>query len=187
MLNAQHSISSEVEPGRYRLPLEPLIIRPPYSPNQQKANIESRVSSEIIMSTTTTPTKHAVLLGASKGTGYHTLLNLLTPTSGWSATLLLRKPEVIETDSHFKEYLEGGRLRIVKGDATSYDDVKRLFVEGGKKVDVVISSVGMSPFLTPSSSGPHSSYHLPRAPSHLCERIIPVIQYQVKHRPHPDT
>ena len=54
-------------------------------------------------------------------------------------------------DSHFKEYLEGGRLRIVKGDATKYEDVKKLF-EGGKKVDVVISSVGKFPPPAPYSS-----------------------------------
>lgn len=85
---------------------------------------------------------HAVLLGASKGSGYHAVLRLLTPTSTWSATLLLRKPEVIENDELLKPYIEGGRLKIVSGDATVYADVKRLF-EGGK-VDVVITSIGGS-------------------------------------------
>lgn len=85
---------------------------------------------------------HAVLLGASRGSGYHALLRLLTPDSDWTATLLLRKPEVIETDDLLRTYIEGGRLKIIKGDATEYGDVKRLFE--GEKVDVVISSVGES-------------------------------------------
>ena len=107
------------------------------------------------MSQPSTASKHAVLLGASKGVGYHTLLNLLTPTSGWSATLLLRKPEAIENDVHFKGYLEAGRLRVIKGDAKDYEDVKRLFPADGAKVDVVISSVGASRSVLRTTSSPH--------------------------------
>lgn len=54
---------------------------------------------------------------------------------------------MIETDQRLKVYLESGRLKIVKGDATNYEDVKKLFE--GVKVDVVISSVGMSISLPP--------------------------------------
>jgi hypothetical protein len=86
-----------------------------------------------------TMAQHAVLLGASKGAGYHALLRLLTPDSTWSATVLLRKPEVIEKDENFAPYINDGRLRIVQGDATNVEDVKKLFKD---KTDVVISTVG---------------------------------------------
>jgi NAD(P)-dependent dehydrogenase (short-subunit alcohol dehydrogenase family) len=82
---------------------------------------------------------HAILLGASRGSGYHALLRLLTLEPEWTATLLLRKPEVIEEDELLRGYL-GERLTIIQGDATVYEDVKRLFE--GEKVGVVISSVG---------------------------------------------
>jgi NAD(P)-dependent dehydrogenase (short-subunit alcohol dehydrogenase family) len=83
---------------------------------------------------------HAVILGASKGCGYHALLRLLDKPD-WEATILLRKPASIESDAQLKKHLAEGRLTIVKGDATSYEDVKSLSV---KKVDVVISTIGMS-------------------------------------------
>jgi NAD(P)-dependent dehydrogenase (short-subunit alcohol dehydrogenase family) len=91
---------------------------------------------------------HAVLIGASKGCGYHALLRLLTPTSNWSATVLLRKPEALEQDANFAPYLKDGRLKIVKGDATNVEDVKKLFVD---TVDLVISTVGKYPPLTSHS------------------------------------
>jgi NAD(P)-dependent dehydrogenase (short-subunit alcohol dehydrogenase family) len=90
-------------------------------------------------------TQHAVLLGASKGCGYHALIRLLDPRLDWKATILLRKPESIENDPLLKQYLEEGRLKIVKGDATNYQDVVQLFVE---KVDVVISTIGKSRMVT---------------------------------------
>ena len=83
---------------------------------------------------------HAVILGASKGCGYHALVRLLAIPE-WTATILLRKPESIESAINLKNYLADGRLKIVKGDATSYEDVKSLF---DKKVDVVISTIGTS-------------------------------------------
>jgi NAD(P)-dependent dehydrogenase (short-subunit alcohol dehydrogenase family) len=83
---------------------------------------------------------HAVILGASKGCGYHALVRILALPE-WTATILLRKPEPIESDNHLKKYLADGRLKIVKGDATSYEDIKSLF---DTKVDVVISTIGAS-------------------------------------------
>lgn len=88
-----------------------------------------------------TQTKHAVLLGASKGCGYHALIRLLAPPLDWKATILLRKPETIQNDPFLKTCMEEGRLKIVRGDATNYDDVVKLF---GEKVDVVISTIGKS-------------------------------------------
>lgn len=81
---------------------------------------------------------HAVILGASKGCGYHALVRLLAIPE-WTATILLRKPASIEADQNLKGYLTDGRLKIVQGDATRYEDVKSLF---DKKVDVVISTIG---------------------------------------------
>jgi len=89
---------------------------------------------------------HAVILGASKGCGYHALVRILAIPE-WTATILLRKPELIESDNHLKKYLADGRLNIVKGDATSYEDIKSLF---DKKVDVVISTIGTFSFHVPS-------------------------------------
>ena len=89
---------------------------------------------------------HAVILGASKGCGYHALVRILAIPE-WTATVLLRKPESIESDNHLKKYLADGKLKIVKGDATSYEDIKSLF---DTKVDVVISTIGTSIQMRPS-------------------------------------
>jgi len=51
---------------------------------------------------------HAVILGASKGCGYHALVRILAIPE-WTATILLRKPELIESDNHLKKYLADGR------------------------------------------------------------------------------
>ncbi|WWD18511.1 hypothetical protein CI109_102963 [Kwoniella shandongensis] len=92
---------------------------------------------------------HAVFLGASRGIGLFALLTLLQSSDQgqWTATLLLRKPEAITSDPRFKEYLEKGRVEIVKGDATNEEDVKKLFPVG-KKVDLIVSSVGATPSFT---------------------------------------
>jgi len=82
---------------------------------------------------------HAVILGASKGCGYHALVRLLAKPD-WTATILLRKPSVLESDENLQKYLTDGSLKIVEGNATVYEDVKALF---DKKVDVVISTIGM--------------------------------------------
>lgn len=84
---------------------------------------------------------HTVLLGASRGIGYHTTLNLLAnPPS--SCTLLLRKPSSMESDETLREHLASGRLKLVQGDATNEDDIRKLFTE---KVDLVVSSIGEQP------------------------------------------
>lgn len=83
--------------------------------------------------------QHAVILGASKGTGYHVLLRLLKPDTTWSATILLRKPDVIEKDDNFVPYIKDGRLKVVQGDATKVTDVQEV-LQG--QVDVVISTIG---------------------------------------------
>ncbi|WVR06386.1 hypothetical protein IAU60_003417 [Kwoniella sp. DSM 27419] len=81
---------------------------------------------------------HAVLLGASKGIGHGVVTSLLG-SGHWEATLLVRKPGLLEQDATLSPYIQSGKLRLVKGDATSEDDVRRCFTA---KVDVVVSSIG---------------------------------------------
>ncbi|KAK8858609.1 hypothetical protein IAR55_002838 [Kwoniella newhampshirensis] len=92
---------------------------------------------------------HAVFLGASRGIGLHTVVTLLgsTTTAQWTATLLLRKPETITADPRFETYIKDGRVNIVQGDATSEADVRKLF-PAGKKVDLIVTSVGGAPQVT---------------------------------------
>ncbi|WWC62500.1 uncharacterized protein I303_105096 [Kwoniella dejecticola CBS 10117] len=85
----------------------------------------------------------AVFLGASKGIGYFTLLNLLQTTSDWSAVLLLRKPDCFDKNDSIRPFVENGRIQIIKGDATNEGDVKKLFQVG--QVDLVVSTIGASP------------------------------------------
>ncbi|WVQ70522.1 hypothetical protein IAR50_000041 [Cryptococcus sp. DSM 104548] len=89
---------------------------------------------------------HSVFLGASTGIGYYALLQYLQSSPTTTATILLRKPDPFNADPAFKEYLDSGRVQIVKGDATNEDDVKRLFA--GRDADNVISTVGGKPGMT---------------------------------------
>ncbi|WWC70702.1 uncharacterized protein I206_104653 [Kwoniella pini CBS 10737] len=85
----------------------------------------------------------AVFLGASKGIGYFTLLNLLQTTKDWNTILLLRKPDCFDKNELIKPFIENGRIQIIKGDATNENDVENLFKIG--KVDLVISTIGATP------------------------------------------
>ncbi|WVQ96634.1 hypothetical protein IAU59_003739 [Kwoniella sp. CBS 9459] len=91
---------------------------------------------------------HVVLLGASKGCGYQVLQSLLSSSSAekWSTTLLLRKPELLEQDAAISPYIREGRVRIVKGDATSEADLRECLE--GERVDLIVSSIGATPSLT---------------------------------------
>ncbi|OCF30444.1 hypothetical protein I317_02561 [Kwoniella heveanensis CBS 569] len=97
---------------------------------------------------------HVILLGASKGIGYQVLQSLLSSAGSgaeqqqdqWSTTLLLRKPELIEQDATIRPYIQQGRVRIVKGNATSEDDLRKCFE--GVNVDLIISSIGATPSFT---------------------------------------
>ncbi|WVF69128.1 hypothetical protein IAT40_003902 [Kwoniella sp. CBS 6097] len=90
---------------------------------------------------------HAILLGASKGIGYQVLKSLLSSSNKWSTTLLLRKPELLEKDEAIAPYIREGRVRIVKGDATSEDDLRKC-LEGSERVDLIVSSIGATPTFT---------------------------------------
>ncbi|ODN82731.1 hypothetical protein L202_01015 [Cryptococcus amylolentus CBS 6039] len=88
---------------------------------------------------------HSVFLGASTGIGYYALLQYLTDSPTTTATVLLRKPDPFKADPNFKEYLDAGRVQIVKGDATNEDDVKKLFEQDAA---YVISTIGGKPHMT---------------------------------------
>ncbi|WRT67823.1 uncharacterized protein IL334_004797 [Kwoniella shivajii] len=89
---------------------------------------------------------NTVFLGASKGIGYFTLLNLLQNDRSTKAICLLRKPDLFNADARLQPFIEEGRITIVKGDATNEDDIRKLF-QGGN-VDLVVSSIGGAPKIT---------------------------------------
>ncbi len=83
---------------------------------------------------------HAVLLGASRGIGYYTTLNLLSsPSAEWTCILLLRKLATLESDEKLQPHIDSGRLKLIQGDATNESDVGKLFTG---HVDLVVTSVG---------------------------------------------
>ncbi|KAL7424042.1 hypothetical protein Q5752_001627 [Cryptotrichosporon argae] len=85
---------------------------------------------------------HAVLLGASRGVAHYALLALLA--KGWEATVLLRSGAFpAKAQPALEPY--AGKVTIVKGDASSEEDVKKLFI---KHVDVVITSIARTQALT---------------------------------------
>ncbi|EAL22928.1 hypothetical protein CNBA6970 [Cryptococcus deneoformans B-3501A] len=74
----------------------------------------------------------AAFIGASRGVGYHTVVQLLSSpsTQQWTAILLVRKPEALSSDPNLAEYISSGRLQLIKGDATVEDDIRQLFDRG---------------------------------------------------------
>ena len=61
---------------------------------------------------------HAVFIGASKGIGYMTLLRYLSADASHTATLILRKPDLVKQDPKLGPYVSSGRISFVAGDAT---------------------------------------------------------------------
>jgi hypothetical protein len=61
-------------------------------------------------------------------------------------TLLLRNPTTLENDESFKPYIASGKARLVKGDATSSDNVRAAWTVATKDapVDLVMFTLGMS-------------------------------------------
>ncbi|KAJ7185378.1 hypothetical protein C8R46DRAFT_1207548 [Mycena filopes] len=79
-------------------------------------------------------------VGASRNIGYFAALRLLE--QGATVTFLLRSPAVFEKDQVIQGY--GRKARLVKGDATNEEDVRRAWDEAGV-VDAVVFSVGGTP------------------------------------------
>lgn len=66
---------------------------------------------------------------------------------GATVTYLLRKPEVFDEDETMRSYVKAGKVRLVKGDALSIDDVARGWAEAqaaseSGHVDAVLFTVG---------------------------------------------
>lgn len=81
-------------------------------------------------------------LGASRNIGYYASLKLLA--KGATIVYLLRNVATLENDPAFKPYIESGKAKFHKGDATNYDDVlagwKLATSEG--PVDLILYTVG---------------------------------------------
>ncbi|KAG8722309.1 hypothetical protein FRC08_004147 [Ceratobasidium sp. 394] len=86
-----------------------------------------------------------LLLGASRHVGYSVALRLLA--QGHTCTLLLRHPEVLESDEAISSYIKDGKAIIVPGDALVEADVQRAWnaARGDEKVDVVYFGIGGEP------------------------------------------
>ncbi|WWC88732.1 uncharacterized protein L201_003645 [Kwoniella dendrophila CBS 6074] len=89
--------------------------------------------------------KQAVFFGASKGIGYFTLLSILENNQDWNTTLLLRKPDCFNDNHLIKPFIDNGRVKIIKGDATNEVDIRKCFDNDNKRVDLVVSSIGAAP------------------------------------------
>lgn len=80
-----------------------------------------------------------VFIGASKGIGYHALYHYLNSDTTNTATLVLRKPELMDDDEVMGPYVKEGRVKVVEGDATDAEVIRRA-MQGD--VDFVLTSVG---------------------------------------------
>jgi len=89
---------------------------------------------------------HNVLaVGASRNIGYFTALYLLD--EGHKVTFLLRRKTTFDEDTRMQEFVKSGQAKLVFGDATSADDMKKAWTVAGEneKVDYIICSVGAQP------------------------------------------
>ncbi|KAJ6551339.1 hypothetical protein B0H19DRAFT_951128 [Mycena capillaripes] len=80
--------------------------------------------------------------GASKNIGYFAAVRLLD--QGATVTFLLRNPSVFDEDTVIQKYVQSGKVRLVKGDASRDEDTRRAWEEAGV-VDALIFSVGQIP------------------------------------------
>lgn len=87
---------------------------------------------------------HILAIGASRNIGYFACKTLLG--QGHSVTFLLRNPSVFDDDSEIKSFVQAGKAKLVKGDATVRSDVKNI-IDSATLVglDVILSTVGGAP------------------------------------------
>ncbi|PVG04668.1 hypothetical protein CPB86DRAFT_777947 [Serendipita vermifera] len=81
-------------------------------------------------------------IGASRNIGYYASQKMLA--RGDTVTLLLRNTTAIENDESFKPYIASGKARLVKGDATSHNDVSAAWKVATQDapVDLVMFTLG---------------------------------------------
>lgn len=87
---------------------------------------------------------HTALIGASRGIGRATALDLLRDPAN-SISLLLRTPSVIESDPDFAQNILEGRVRVIKGDANKSFDLRQLL--DYDQIDSVVFTLGESSIL----------------------------------------
>jgi len=85
---------------------------------------------------------HIFALGASRNIGYHA--SLLALARGDAVTYLLRNPTKFEDDLAVKPYIQSGHATLVKGDATSQEDVRKAWGIASSKapIDLVLFTIG---------------------------------------------
>ncbi|KIJ42745.1 hypothetical protein M422DRAFT_31265 [Sphaerobolus stellatus SS14] len=92
---------------------------------------------------------HILAIGASRNIGYLATRTLLAENH--TVTYLLRKPEVFDKDLELQKYIKNGQAKVIKGDATVKEDIRKAFTEtstNGNTLDAVLFSVGGSPSFT---------------------------------------
>ncbi|KAF7305951.1 NAD(P)-bd-dom domain-containing protein [Mycena chlorophos] len=80
-------------------------------------------------------------IGASRNIGYQSAVRLLE--KGATVTFLLRSPAVFDNDAVIQRFVATDKARLVKGDATSEEDLRLVWNAAGV-VDAVVFSVGKS-------------------------------------------
>ncbi|KAG8736593.1 hypothetical protein FRC10_009140 [Ceratobasidium sp. 414] len=86
-----------------------------------------------------------LLLGASRNTGYFVAQRLLA--QGHTCTMLLRRPQAMESDPSMSTYIGDGKAIIVPGDGLVEADVQRAWdtAKGDAQVDAVFFGIGGDP------------------------------------------
>jgi NAD(P)-dependent dehydrogenase (short-subunit alcohol dehydrogenase family) len=83
-----------------------------------------------------------LLLGASRNIGYFTAQRLLA--QGHTCTLLLRKPDAMESDSAMSGYVRDGQAKLVRGDGLVQEDIQRAWdiAKSDGEIDLVFFGIG---------------------------------------------
>ncbi|KAL1939173.1 hypothetical protein VTO73DRAFT_10214 [Trametes versicolor] len=93
---------------------------------------------------------HAFVLGGSKNIGYYASVRLLE--QGASITFLLRNTSVFDEDAKLQSYIKNGKVRLVRGDGTNLEDVRKgweaALEHGNGTLDLVLFSIGGLPNLS---------------------------------------
>ncbi|GAB1522280.1 hypothetical protein RhiTH_005394 [Rhizoctonia solani] len=91
---------------------------------------------------------HVLLLGASRNIGYFVAQRLLA--KGHTCTLLLRKPDVMESDPSMKGYIQSGLAKLVRGDALVREDVQKAVntANADGKLELIFFGIGGDPSLS---------------------------------------
>ncbi|KAG9081388.1 hypothetical protein FRC06_005608, partial [Ceratobasidium sp. 370] len=86
-----------------------------------------------------------LLLGASRNIGYFVAQRLLA--HGHTCTMLLRRPEAMESDPSMNPYIKDGKAIIVRGDGLVEADVQKAWdtAKGDGQVDAVFFGIGGDP------------------------------------------